>query len=66
MTDFSPFVRIAMRYLTGYLLTSGYIADDTAGLILADADLEYVLTGLLTFAISEGWYTYAKRQGGAT
>lgn len=64
-----PIVRIITRYGSGALVAWGLVAPDRGPEILADADLQTVLTvgvGLVLGAVTEWWYGRAKRTGGPT
>jgi hypothetical protein len=65
MTDYGPYVRIAMRYGSGILVAYGLMTPETAEIFAVDPDIAFVL-GSLIGAGSEMWYVFAKRQGGAT
>lgn len=69
----APFIRIALRYLSGALVTKGMIDAATAEAIVTEPGLVTSLTvgleaiiGLFLALASEGWYRAARRGGGAT
>lgn len=62
MTNYSPFARIALRYIVGGLI----MGSDTVGEMLAsDPDLVIVTAAVMGAAV-EAWYARAKKKGGAT
>ena len=65
MTEFQPIVRIVLRYLAMYLMTSGYLSADTGAAILDPATLT-AITGVIVAIGTEVWYRLAKQKGGAT
>jgi len=65
MTDFQPIVRIVLRYLAMYLMTSGYFSTD-AGAALMDPATLTALAGVIVALGTEAWYRLAKKRGGAT
>lgn len=66
MIDLIPvFARIALRYLTGALVTWGLLAPEDARLLMLDPDLA-VLVGAALGAAVEAVYVWVKRIGGAT
>lgn len=62
-------VRIVMRYFSGALVAWGFVAPDTGPEIVADADLQTLLTVIVGIALgllSELWYRRARATGGPT
>lgn len=62
-------VRIVLRYLSGALVAWGFVAPDTGPEVIADADLQTLLTvvvGLALGLLSEVWYRRARETGGPT
>jgi hypothetical protein len=61
----APLIRICLRYLAGYLIARGWLAQDDAGLF-DDPDLVTAISfggaAVCAFA-SEAWYAFAKRHG---
>jgi len=71
--NWSPIIRIALRYTAGALIARGVIDLDTAALIADDPDLlrdlstgAEALVGAVIGIASEWWYARAKKSGGAT
>lgn len=63
----APFIRIALRYLGGYLVARGFLAQSEAGLF-NDPELVASLSyggAALCALIGEGWYALAKKWGWA-
>lgn len=61
--------RIILRYFSGALVAWGFASPDVGPEIVADADLQTLLTvivGLALGALSEIWYRRARREGGPT
>ena len=62
MTDYAPFVRIALRYLVG----AGILGSHEIGEMLA-ADPDLVMAGAAAIgAVVEVFYIRARRKGGST
>ena len=64
----APFIRIALRYLGGYLAARGWLAQADAGLF-TDPELVAAISygaAALCALIGEGWYYVAKKWGLAT
>lgn len=60
-------VRIVLRYLSGALVAWGFVAPDVGPEIVADADLQTLLTvgiGAALAVVTEGAYSRARRTGG--
>lgn len=57
LATFTPFIRIALRVLAGYLIGKG-VSEDTASILYSDATI-----GAVVLLISEGWYMLARRFG---
>lgn len=57
MNRLSPFIRIGLRYFSGYALARGYLDEGTAKMLYMDAEI----LGIITICISETWYCLAKR-----
>jgi flagellar biosynthesis protein FliR len=69
----APIVRIALRYLSGFLLAKGIIDVSAADLLANDVDVQQVamaaseaVIGIATGVVTELWYRKAKKSGGAT
>jgi len=60
-----PLIRIALRYLAGYLVLKGLIPQEVADMIANDPELAMVI-GVALAAAVEGAYTLARRFGWAT
>jgi hypothetical protein len=63
----APFIRIALRYLAGYLIARGWLAQDDTG-IFDDPDLVAAISyggAALCALASEFWYALAKKWGWA-
>lgn len=63
----APFIRIALRYLAGYLIARGWLAQDDTG-IFDDPDLVAAISyggAALCALAGEGWYWMARRLGWA-
>ena len=64
----TPLIRIALRWVGGYLVARGVFAQTDSGLF-SDPDLvaaiNYGLAALCAL-LSEGWYLLAKRMGWKT
>ncbi len=61
----APFIRIALRYLAGYLIARGWLAQDDTG-IFDDPDLVAAISyggAALCALASEFWYALAKKWG---
>lgn len=58
-------VRILLRYYAGYLVAQGFIDDETGRFLATDPDIE-LMVGAAVSAITEGYYTLAKRYGWPT
>jgi hypothetical protein len=66
MIDLVPvYTRIVLRYLAPTLVALGVLSPDTAEAIALDPDVAVIL-GAIIAAATEGWYAYARRNGGAT
>ena len=72
MSEYAPFIRIALRYLAGILLAKGSIDAATAEAIVTDPGLVdslaigiEAIAGLIIAVVSELWYRAARREGGA-
>ena len=62
-------VRIILRYFSGALVAWGLVAPDVGPEIVADADLQTLLTvvvGIVLGLLSEIWYKRARDTGGPT
>lgn len=62
-------VRILLRYFSGALVAWGLVAPDRGPEVVADADLQTLLTvvvGLVLGVLAEWWYRRAKATGGPT
>lgn len=62
-------VRLIMRYLSGALVAWGFVAPDRGPEVIADADLQTLLTvviGALLAIAAELWYKRARETGGPT
>ena len=71
--NWSPIIRIFLRYLSGVLMARGFIDLSTANLVATDPDLLAAVThgvealiGFAIGAVSEVWYARARKRGGAT
>lgn len=71
--NWSPIIRIALRYASGVLVARGAIDMTTANLIATDPDLlqavsqgAELIAGVVVGVVTEWWYSRAKRKGGAT
>jgi len=61
----APFIRIGLRYLGGYLVARGFLAQSDVGLF-NDPDLVAAISyggAALCALAGEGWYWAAKRFG---
>lgn len=61
----SPAVRIALRYLAGYLVLKWAVPQDVADMIANDPEVAAAV-GVLIAACVEGAYGLAKKYGWAT
>lgn len=62
----APFIRIALRYLTGPLIIFGVINESEASDIISDPELMQWISlglGMLAPVVSEGWYALARWWG---
>jgi hypothetical protein len=62
-----PFIRIGLRYLAGYLIAGGFLAQGDTG-IFDDPDLVAAISyggAALCALASECWYALAKKWGWA-
>lgn len=59
------FLRIALRYLAGYLVLKGIVPEDMADIIAHDPELAAAI-GVAIGAAVEGAYAFAKRMGWRT
>ena len=57
--------RIIARYISGALMTIGFLPPELAAQFAVDPDVALVLGGIIGTA-TEGVYAYAKRKGWAT
>lgn len=65
----SVFVRIALRWVAGYLVIHGFLGQEDATAIFSDPDLAALLepaVGFVIGAAAEGWYALAKKFGWTT
>lgn len=63
------FVRIALRYLAGFLIARGFLDANTGGQLATDPDILFaaqIVVGFAVAAASEGWYYLAKHFGWRT
>lgn len=61
--------RIILRYFSGALVAWGFVAPDVGPEVVADADLQTLLTVVIGGAIALGtelWYRRARVEGGPT
>ena len=58
----NPYIRIALRYFAGMLVTAGYITPDEATFLLTDPDV-MMIVGAGIGALTEFWYIVADRYG---
>jgi len=58
-------LRIAMRYLSGALVSYGVIPHDVGADLAVDPDVALVL-GAIIGAVTEAGYAYAKKRGWTT
>lgn len=58
MTAIAPFVRILLRYVSGYLIARGLL-DPAAASDFVDPEL----VGAIVMAVNEAWYFAARRFG---
>lgn len=64
----APFIRIALRWIAGALITAGYLSSEDRSLF-ADPDLVSVvvsIAGLICGVVAEVWYYLARRLGWST
>jgi hypothetical protein len=59
------YVRIALRYLAGYLVLKGILPQDIATMIEQDPELAGAVGALIAIGV-EGVYAFAKRMGWRT
>jgi predicted Kef-type K+ transport protein len=59
-----PYIRIALRYIAGYLVLKGVLPADLAEMIANDPEISAMI-GLLIAGVVEGAYTLARRFGWA-
>lgn len=57
MNHLSPFVRIGLRYISGFLMARGFLDEGTAKMLYMDPEI----LGVITLGISEVWYLLAKK-----
>lgn len=60
----SPFVRIALRYGSGFLVAKGFLTPEDATFLATDPDV-ILVAGALIGAATEAWYLLANRLGWA-
>ena len=58
----NPWIRIALRYGSGMLVTAGYLTPDDATFLLTDPDVIMII-GAAVGALTEFWYILADRYG---
>lgn len=61
----APLIRIGLRYLAGYLIARGWLAQDDAGLF-DDPDLVTAISfggAALCALASEAWYAFSRKMG---
>lgn len=63
--NIQPIIRNLLRYLAGLLLASGMLPE-TAHDALIDPTVLGPIAGAILGVVSELWYRYAKKSGGAT
>ena len=66
--EWSPIIRIVLRYLAGFLVAKGIIDTGAEGELLDPSFMtafESVI-GVLIGVVSEVWYNRARKSGGAT
>lgn len=61
----SPAIRIALRYLAGYLLLKQIVPQDIADMIANDPELAGLIGALIAVCV-EGAYAFAKKLGWRT
>lgn len=64
----SVFIRIALRYGAGILVTRGLLGESDGNMLASDPQVAAALevaAGAVLGAISEGWYMLARRLGWA-
>lgn len=73
LAAYAPLARIALRYLSGGLVTYGGIHADVGNMIASDPDVAQALLDLLPVAlgglvgiVTEAYYRAVKRAGGPT
>lgn len=59
-----PYIRIALRYIAGYLVLKGLIPADLAEMIVNDPEIAAAI-GLIIAALVETAYAFARRLGWA-
>lgn len=59
-----PYIRIALRYIAGYLVLKGLIPADLAEMIVNDPEIAAAI-GLIIAALVETAYALARRLGWA-
>ena len=65
----SPLIRIALRYLAGFLIAKGWLDATSADTLATDPEVVAAVQaglGLVVAAVSEWWYSRAKKTGGQT
>jgi hypothetical protein len=65
----SPIIRIALRYLAGFLIAKGWLDATSADALATDPELVAAVqagAGVVVAALSEWWYSRAKKNGGRT
>lgn len=65
----TPYIRIGLRYVAGYLVLRGILSQDLADTLAGDPEVLALFELGAGFAIGaavEGWYAFAKRMGWAT
>lgn len=64
--DWTPIIRVLLRYGAGALVSKGALDFDTANMLMSDPALISLITGLVVGGVSEIWYYTAKKTGKAT
>ena len=61
MIDFAPWARILLRVVSGWLIAKGGDPD-----LIETVVFDPAIIGAVTWGMTEAWYLYAKKSGGAT
>lgn len=66
MSSYLPLARILSRYLAPVIIGKGILPDDVVIELTQSEDFIYLVAGVLSAAVTEIGYRFAKKNGGAT